>query len=53
MSKKEIEVTGKGFKVSPNASEQAKKNTAKSGTTQNARIEAKLDLILEKLGITL
>lgn len=53
MSKKVVEVTEKGFNIKFNPAQQAKKDQAKNGSTQNARIEAKLDLILEKLGITL
>lgn len=51
MSKKQVEVTLKGFNVT-NPDHEAKKTKAKA-INQNDRIEAKLDLILEHLNITL
>jgi hypothetical protein len=47
LSKPLIQKTKTGFIVAPNEKQQQ----AKNGTTYNARIEAKLDLILEHLNI--
>lgn len=52
MSKKQVEVTTKGFHVKPDPTHESQKAKSK-GLNQNDRIEAKLDLILEKLRITL
>jgi hypothetical protein len=53
MSKKVVEKTATGFNVKPDPIDVAKRDKAKNGATANERIEAKLDLIMEHLGIKL